>query len=300
MREMGTATLLLTAPELAVVFFAAVTLLGDGWVLFVGLALAYWIGPRFETTTRPAAATVIGVATLALAVVLAIKSYTAMPRPAAMPIDPTGLPEGFAGFVAGELDSSGFRFPSGHATGATAVYGSLAVLLTRGRRRWRYLIAGAMIGLISLSRVVLQVHYPRDIIAGMVLGGLLVAGGTAIAREGESLRADRVFVLAGVAAVVGVAVTWLGGHTAELRHSMIGVGTALGGIGVWYRWGEQLTDGPAVSLPVAIGGLVVAGGLWIGAYKGLFGLVGAAIGSAAGITVVLGLPLVASWRQKNV
>ena len=296
---MITAVLLLSPPELVVTLFAFVTLLGDAWFLFVGLAVGYWIGPRSDETTRPAAATGIAIATLALAVVLTVKSATAIPRPAAMPIDPTGLPRSLAGFVASELNSDGFSFPSGHATGATAVYGSLAVLLRVGRRRRRYLIAGVAIGLISLSRLVLQVHYPRDIIAGMALGALLVAGGAKIAREGDCLRADRVFLVAGVAAVVSVGVAWQGGHPEELRHGMIGVGTAVGGIGVWQRAGKRVTAGPAVSLPVAVGGLLVAGGLWVGAYEGLFGLSGAAIGSAAGIGVILGLPLVESWRQKR-
>ena len=296
---MLTATLLLTPAELVVTTFAFVTLFGDAWFLVVGLALGYWIGPRSDETTRPAAATGIAIATLALAVVLAAKSYTAIPRPAAMPIDPAGLPETLANFVAGELDSGGFSFPSGHATGATVVYGSLGVLLTVGRRRWRYLLAGGAIGLISLSRLVLQVHYPRDVLAGMALGAILIAGYLWVVRDGDRWRVDRGFLLAGVAAVVGVVVAWQGGHAEELRHGMIGVGTAVGGGGVWRQYGERLVFGPAVSVPVAAGGLAVAGGLWIGAYEGLFGLVGAAVGSAAGVAVILGLPLVESWRQKR-
>jgi len=293
---MGTAALLLTPTELAVTGFAFVTLLGDAWFLFVGLALGYWIGPRIDETTRPAAATGIAIATLALAVVLAAKSYTAIPRPTAMPIDPAGLPKTLAGFVAGELDSGGFSFPSGHATGATAVYGGLGLLLTVGRRGWRYLLAGGAIGLISLSRLVLGVHYPRDVLAGMALGAVLVAGGLWVIRDDDRWRVDRGFLLAGVAAVVGVVVAWQGGHPEELRHGMIGVGTAAGGGGVWYQYGERLISGPAVSVPIAAGGLGVAGGLWVGAYEGLFGLVGAAVGSAVGVAIILGLPLVESWR----
>ncbi|WP_185903225.1 phosphatase PAP2 family protein [Halonotius terrestris] len=296
---MVTATPLLTPTELLVTVFAFITLGGDVGVLFVGLSLGYWFGPRLDETTRPAAATTIAVAMLALAVVLAVKSYTAIPRPAAMPIDPTVLPGGLADFVGGELDSDGFSFPSGHATGSTAVYGSLAVLLTVGRRRLRYLVAGVAIGLISLSRVVIGVHYPRDIIAGMLLGTLLVAGGVKLARDGDRLRPDRVFVLAGVAASIGAVVAWQGGHTEEVRQGVIGIGTTLGALGVWHRVGERLTDAPAVSLPVALAGIVVAGALWIGAYEGVFGLVGTVVGSAVGVTIILWLPLVESWRRKK-
>ena len=292
-------TLLLTGTELLVTLFAFSTLLGDAWVLFVGLSVGYWIGPRVDDDSRAVAATVIALATLALAVVLAVKSYTAIPRPAATPIDPAGLPGSLAGFVAGELDSSGFAFPSGHATGVTAVYGGLAALLTIGRRRRRYGAAATMIALVSGSRVILGVHYPRDIVAGMALGVGLIVLTRWVAADESLLQADRVFLLAGVASVVGLGVAAAGGHTEEVRHAVIGLGTAVGAGVTWYRGGERLTAAPAVSIPVAAGGLVVAGGLWIGAYEGVFGLVGAGVGSAVGVVIILGLPLIEQWRKKD-
>jgi PAP2 superfamily. len=290
---------LLTGTELLVTLFAFVTLLGDAWFLFVGLAVLYWVGPRIDDTVRPAAATVIALATLALAVVLALKSYTAVPRPAALPIDPSGLPDALAGFVASEIDSSGFTFPSGHATGATAVYGGLAALLRVGRRQLRYGAAVSVIVLVSVSRVVLGVHYLRDILAGMALGVLLIAVGRRLARDDALFQADRVFLLAGVTSVVGLVVAADAGHTAAVRHAMIGLGTAAGGTATWRRFGDRLRDAPAVSIPVAAAGLVVAGGFVIGAYAGLFGLAGAAIGATVGMGCILGLPLVERWRKKS-
>jgi hypothetical protein len=56
---------------------------------------------------------------------------------------------------------------------------------------------------------------------------------------------------------------------------------------------------PTVSLPVAVGGLVVAGGVWIGAYEGVFGLAGALVGGAVGVGIILWLPLVEQWRKKR-
>lgn len=296
---MVTPTLLFTPAELLVTLFAFITLLGDAWFLFVGLSVGYWVGPRLTDTTRPAAATVIALATLALAVVLAVKSYTAIPRPAATPIDPAGLPGGLAGFVAGELDSSGFTFPSGHATGATAVYGGLAALLTVGRRRPRYAAAAIVIALVSGSRVILGVHYLRDIVAGMALGVGLIVLARWVADDESIPQADRVFLLAGVASVVGLGVAAAGGHAEEVRHAVIGLGTAVGAGASWYRGGERLVAAPTVSLPVAVGGLVVAGGVWIGAYEGVFGLAGALVGGAVGVGIILWLPLVEQWRKKR-
>ena len=288
---------LVAATESVVTLFAFITLLGDAWFLLVGLSLLYWGGPHLDDTTRPVGATVIALATLALAVVLAVKSYTAIPRPAAAPITTSGLPEVLGSFVAGELDSSGFAFPSGHATGATAVYGGLAALLTVGRRRRRYAAAAIVIALVSGSRVILGVHYPRDIVAGMVLGvGLIVlTRWVAADRSG----AARVFLFAGVASVVGLLVAVDGGHAEEVRHAVIGLGTAAGGTAMWWYAGDRLMAAPAVSIPIGAGGLAVAGGVWIGAYEGVFGLAGALGGGAVGTVIILGLPLIEQWRKKG-
>lgn len=66
-------------------------------------------------------------------------------------------------------------FPSGHATGAMAVYGTLAYLIARDLRgsRERFEIAfwaAFLIGLVGLSRVMLGVHYASDVGAGYLVG----------------------------------------------------------------------------------------------------------------------------------
>ena len=290
---------LLSASELLVVVFAFITLLGDAWFVLVGLAALYWIGPRYVDDARQVAVVSVGLATLALATVLAFKSATAIPRPAMTPVDPSGLPVVLESFVAGEIDSDGFTFPSGHATAATVVYGSLGLLLSVGRKRLRYLFAAIMIVLISLSRVVLEVHYLRDIIAGMVLGSILVAVGLAVGREGDRYHPDRVFALGGVASVIGLVVAMQGSHTEEVLQAAIGIGTAIGGVVTWQAFGDRLTDAPPVSTPLAVVGLVVAGGLWIAAYAGVLPTAGAVVASAVAVGTILLLPLVAEQRKKT-
>jgi undecaprenyl-diphosphatase len=76
-----------------------------------------------------------------------------------------------------ELEAvSGTSFPSGHATEATAFFVVLAVVLVSGSppQRVRLLVAGTavvIIGAVGVSRVYLGVHYPTDVVAGMLLGG---------------------------------------------------------------------------------------------------------------------------------
>lgn len=69
----------------------------------------------------------------------------------------------------------GSSFPSGHAMSATIVYSTVAYLAARlHRRRWaRWVtmsIAMLLIFLICGSRVYLGVHYPSDVLAGVIIG----------------------------------------------------------------------------------------------------------------------------------
>lgn len=93
-------------------------------------------------------------------------------------------------------DSSGWSFPSGHAAGAMLVYGMFAYLLVRHTPRgWHIPIVLAAILLVSFvgfSRVILQVHYLSDVLAGFVVAAawiaLCVAGFEALRHRRESAR----------------------------------------------------------------------------------------------------------------
>lgn len=73
----------------------------------------------------------------------------------------------------------GWSFPSGHAAGSTAVYGLLCYLAMRkAPPHWRpaILVAAVMLVItIGLSRVVLQVHFLSDVLAGFACASLWLA-----------------------------------------------------------------------------------------------------------------------------
>lgn len=93
-------------------------------------------------------------------------------------------------------------FPSGHTTDATAVYLTLALVVAitvlRSPRARAGIVAAAMAlaGAIGLSRLVLGVHWPSDVIAGWSLGLMTatIVATTAVliarTRPTSSLRSD--------------------------------------------------------------------------------------------------------------
>lgn len=67
-----------------------------------------------------------------------------------------------------------FSFPSGHSSASLVAYGMLAWLVWRlAAPRWRWpatIFAAAIVSLVACSRIVLQVHYASDVVAGLCSG----------------------------------------------------------------------------------------------------------------------------------
>lgn len=137
----------------------AITWAGSLWVLLPLTALALaWLTAR--GTPQPGiflAVSLLGASALSHLV----KLILARPRPELFPPN-FPLP----------LDWS---YPSAHTMQAFAL---VVALLLLGRSRHPVLVAMLLIGalLVGFSRIYLQVHYPSDVIAGMLAAGLWVAG----------------------------------------------------------------------------------------------------------------------------
>ncbi|WP_215141871.1 phosphatase PAP2 family protein [Exiguobacterium qingdaonense] len=133
--------------------FAYVTELGSAQVIvglsILGLLFWYWRGDRIEAWRLA----LVGIGTLLFTQVL--KLVYGIDRP----------------LIDASLDATTYSFPSGHASGSLAIYGLTAYVLFRKQRS--PIIIFILIGIVlavSLSRVILNVHYFSD-----VLGGWLVA-----------------------------------------------------------------------------------------------------------------------------
>ncbi len=133
-------------------FFLAVSGLGSTLGYLVLFCILWW-GFSWKLGARVFAALILSVYLNAV-----IKDWVAQPRP----------------FVYAAIESvtrpGEFGFPSGHAQHAALVWSLLAAHF---RKRWFTVFAAAMVLLIGFSRVYLGVHFPTDVLAGWLLGGIL-------------------------------------------------------------------------------------------------------------------------------
>lgn len=149
----------------------AVTHLGDAGIFWILLTLALL---AFKKTRRAGVCCALALIMDLIVVNLALKPLIARIRPyAVMPeirilIPPPG----------------DFSFPSGHSAASFAC--AWAFFRARGRKWGLPLVALAL--LVALSRLYLGVHYPTDVIGGMLIG---VALGEAGARIGRRLPLSR-------------------------------------------------------------------------------------------------------------
>jgi membrane-associated phospholipid phosphatase len=142
-------------------FFLFITALGDP-LMTVGISIVIVIWGVVQHNVRLAVAGSMVWWTLAIGAV--IKMVIGRERP------PTE-------YAANMLIQT-FSFPSGHTSGATIAYGLLAYIAWHTLPQpWSYAVVGLMavlIVLVGVSRVYLGAHFASDVVAGWLLGLLML------------------------------------------------------------------------------------------------------------------------------
>ena len=126
---------------------------GDSWFWLIGLGLLWWLGTEYWK--RLSLVMIVGIAITAV-VVMVIK-FTVRRR----------RPQGEWGKIYRSTDPH--SFPSGHA----ARSGMLAVLALGLGPLWLGITLLVWAPLVGLARIIMGVHYPSDVVAGMALGALI-------------------------------------------------------------------------------------------------------------------------------
>lgn len=164
-----------------------ITVLGDPAFFVILIALFYWL------VDRRLGIYLIGYGIGVLALTVGLKEFLMIPRP---PMELQVIIE------------DGYGFPSGHAVGATAVYGVLALSLDFWSRNKRLVLAALLVIAISLSRVLLGVHYPIDVAAGIVLGIIYLTILVYLTGYNAERSIGLALLLAGLSALVPSPETW--------------------------------------------------------------------------------------------
>ncbi len=150
----------LTSPALSALkpFFFMLTEFGSPTALLIYAAIVIALGNK---NLKKIAAVLAIAFLLASLVTEDVKDLVQRPRP-------------YAGIAPSYLYTSNYSFPSGHAL--TAFIAATIILAYFG---WKWgLVSYIVAALIGISRIVLDVHYPSDVLAGaaigIALGGLVI------------------------------------------------------------------------------------------------------------------------------
>lgn len=187
---------------------------GSVYVIGPATIAGYLVGNRRRTATWP------GIVIAAYALFVVLKPLFGIPRPAVEPpVTATMVPTVLAPIIELAVDFDTGSFPSGHAIAATVFYGLLVVDVRVSTFRRRLSVAAGLLSTIAFTRVALGVHYPGDVVGGVVIG-VAFLGGMLFVRERVDHPARTMLVLATIPAVGA-------GIVGEVANSVVLLGAIL-------------------------------------------------------------------------
>ena len=154
------------------VFFEVISILGKGGIFLIALSLILMVN---RPTRRFGTAMCFGLAIGAVITNLILKPWIARPRPY---VDQASIFYQYWLTVGQNLESDK-SFPSGHTT---AAFDSMMPVFLLGKRRLR-IIAVCFAVLMGIARIYLCVHFPSDVLGGMLVGIFAGCIGTLMAKK---------------------------------------------------------------------------------------------------------------------
>lgn len=143
------------------VFFNAITTLGHDGIALIIISLILML---FKKTRKAGSAMLAGIIVGALFTNLTIKPLVSRPRPYTHLDSPV-----YQWWLnAGAQVESDRSFPSGHTTSAMAMVTGL-FCVTNKKISWLAFLFAIFMG---MSRIYLCVHYPTDVIGGLIIGAI--------------------------------------------------------------------------------------------------------------------------------
>lgn len=153
-------------------FFEFISLLGKGGIFLVLLSLALMF---YRPTRRFGTAMLLGVAIGALFTNIWLKVVIARPRPYA---DESSIFYQLW-LLVGQNVESDKSFPSGHTT---AAFSTMTALFLMGNKKYSW-TAFIFAFLMGLARIYLVVHFPSDVLGGIIVGVIAGCLGALIASK---------------------------------------------------------------------------------------------------------------------
>lgn len=132
-------------------FFEIITMLGEEWFFIILFAIFFWcFNKSFGYKLAFICLTSAAINTI-------IKEIVKLPRPI-----------GYEGIKSIRVETAeGYSFPSGHTQQSSSLF---ATLMIEFKKKWLYFIGALWILLVGFSRMYLGVHWPSDVIGGLIIG----------------------------------------------------------------------------------------------------------------------------------
>ena len=142
-------------------FFAGVSLLGKGGIFLIVLSLALLL---YRPTRRFGTAMCFGLAIGAIVANVLLKPFVARPRPYA---DEASIFHQYWLTVGQTVERDPNSFPSGHTT---AAFDTMVPVFMITKKTWLKIVAVCFAVLMGIARIYLCVHFPSDVLGGMIIG----------------------------------------------------------------------------------------------------------------------------------